>query len=253
MTEDEIHKIAAIEQRQWWYRGTREICFSLLHPFLSSVRLQADPASSRPLQILDVGCGTGGNLIALSRYGHARGIDIEPLCVEYCRQRGLDAALGSMADLHEAPASVDLLTMFDVLYHAEPDETVPILRGMARTITPGGLIAFREPAMNIARGWHDRAVNGRQRFTTGGISASLREAGFEPLRTTYLNTVLFPPIVLVRRLQDLREPDLAKSDVEDTSEPLNTLLLAVLRLERALLKAVDLPFGVSLFAVAKRI
>jgi SAM-dependent methyltransferase len=243
LTEDEIHKIAAIEQRHWWYRGTRDICFSLLQPFLLN----------NSLRILDVGCGTGGNLIALSQYGQARGIDIDPLCVDYCRQRGLDAVLGSMADLREPTASVDLLTMFDVLYHAEPEETVPILRGMARVITPGGLIAFREPAMNIARGWHDRAVNGRQRFTTGGISASLREAGFEPLRATYLNTVLFPPIVLVRRLQDLREPDLAKSDVEDTAEPLNSLLLATLRLERAVLKAMDLPFGVSLFAVARRL
>ena len=248
MTEDEIHKIAAIEQRQWWYRGTRDICFSLLHPHLSAgLKPGVTPV------ILDVGCGTGGNLMALSRYGQARGIDIDPLCVEYCRQRGLDASLGSMTDLHEAAASIDLLTMFDVLYHAEPDETVPILHGMARVIRPGGLIAFREPAMNIARGWHDRAVNGRQRFTTGGISASLREAGFEPLRTTYLNTVLFPPIVLVRRLQDLREPDLAKSDVEDTAEPLNSLLLGVLRFERALLQAIDLPFGVSLFAVARRL
>jgi SAM-dependent methyltransferase len=264
LTEDEIHKIAAIEQRHWWYRGTRDICFSLLEPFLPDrgarlraddsrgVRLRADRGSNPPLQVLDVGCGTGGNLIALSRLGHARGIDIDPLCVEYCRQRGLDAVLGSMADLREPPASVDLLTMFDVLYHAEPDDTVPILRGMANVITPGGLIAFREPAMNIARGWHDRAVNGRQRFTTGGIAASLREAGFEPLRTTYLNTVLFPPIVLVRRLQDLREPDLAKSDVEDTPEPLNSLLLGVLRFEQAMLQAIDLPFGVSLFAVAQK-
>jgi SAM-dependent methyltransferase len=249
LTEDEIHKIAAIEHRQWWYRGTREICFSLLDPYV--VRLEPDPTTA-PLQIIDVGCGTGGNLIELSHYGRARGIDIDPLCVDYCRQRGLDASLGSMTELHEPPASVDLLTMFDVLYHAAPADTVPILRGMAHVVKPGGLIAFREPAMNIARGWHDRAVNGRQRFTIEGISASLREAGFEPLRATYLNTVLFPPIVLVRRLQDLREPDVARSDVEDTPEPLNSFLLAILRLERAVLKEMDLPFGVSLFAVARR-
>jgi SAM-dependent methyltransferase len=246
LTEGEIHKIAAIEQRQWWYRGTREICFSLLEPYLA--RLKSVP----PPRILDVGCGTGGNLLELSRYGDARGIDIDPLCVDYCRQKGLDVSLGDMFNLQQPPASVDLLTMFDVLYHAEPDQTVPILRGMANAITPDGLIAFREPAMPIARGWHDRAVNGRQRFTIGGIARSLRDAGFEPLRTTYLNTILFPPIVVVRRLQDLREPDLAKSDVEDTPEPLNSLLLGVLRFERALLQTIDLPFGVSLFAVARR-
>ena len=243
MTEDEIHKIAAIEQHQWWYRGTREICFSLLRPFL---------AGRRPLEILDVGCGTGGNLLALRRYGHIRGIDIDPLCVDYCRRKGLDVSLGSMTDLGQPRASLDLLTMFDVLYHVEPPETAGVLRGMAEAIRPGGLIAFREPAMHVARGWHDRAVNGRQRFSRSGIAASLRAAGFEPLRITYLNTVLFPPIVLVRRLQDLRQPEVAKSDVEDTGEPVNSLLLGILRVERALLRITNLPFGVSIFAIAKK-
>ena len=253
LTPEEIHKIAAVEQRQWWYRGTRDICFSLLQPLLTrGTTRPAAVASARPLEILDVGCGTGGNLRELSRYGHARGIDIDPLCVEYCRRRGLDVSLGTMTDLHEPPASIDVLTMFDVLYHADPPETVPILQGMARAVTPGGLIAFREPAMDIARGSHDRAVNGRQRFTRPGITASLRAAGFEPLRVTYLNTLLFPPIVLVRRLQDWRDPKRAHSDVEDTPEPLNSLLLALLHLERSMLRAIDLPFGVSLFAVGQR-
>jgi SAM-dependent methyltransferase len=243
VTEDEIHKIAAIEQRQWWYRGTREICFSLLDPFLP-------PNASR--RILDVGCGTGGNLLALARYGRPRGIDIDPLCVDYCRQKGLDVSLGDLFNLQQPPASLDLLTMFDVLYHAEPADTVPVLRGMADAIRPGGLIAFREPAMDLARGSHDRAVNGRQRFTTHGISRSLRAAGFEPLRVTYLNAVLFAPIVAVRRLQDLRHPGLAKSDVDDTVEPINSVLLGILRLERAALRFMNLPFGVSLFAIARR-
>jgi SAM-dependent methyltransferase len=243
LTEDEIHKIAAVEQSHWWYVGTREICFSLLDPYIPS----------RPaLQILDVGCGTGGNLLALSRYGTVHGIDIDPLCVDYCRRKGLDVSLGTMTDLQQPPSSIDLLTTFDVLYHAEPHETVGILRGMADVVRPGGLIAFREPAMPIAGGWHDRAVNGRQRFTVGGVSTSLRDAGFDPLRVTYLNTVLFPPIVLVRRLQDLRAPSGQASDVEPTPEPLNSLLLGVLRVEKALLRKTDLPFGVSLFAVARR-
>ena len=243
VTDEEIHKIAAIEQRQWWYRGTREICFSLLHPFISD---------RRPRHILDVGCGTGGNLLALSRYGQARGIDIDPLCVEYCRQKGLDVSAGTMFDLHEPASSIDLLTMFDVLCYAKPSQTVSVLRGMATAVKPGGLIAFREPAMHIARGWHDRAVHTNQRFTTGGISRSLREARFEPLRVTYLNSVLFPPIVAIRRLQDFWKPSHAQSDVEDTAEPLNALLLGILRFERAVLSAVDLPFGVSLFAIARR-
>ena len=243
LTEDEIHKIAAVEQRQWWYRGTREICFSLLEPYL---------ANRPPLDILDVGCGTGGNLLVLKQYGRARGIDIDPLCVDYCRQKGLDVSPGSMEELGQPRTSLDLLTMFDVLCQAEPGEHVKILSGMADTLRPGGIIAFREPAMAIARGWHDIAVNIRKRFDTVGTAAVLRAAGFEPLRLTYLNTLLFPPIVLLRRLQRARQPEFAKSDVEDTGEPINAVLLALLRLERTMLRASNLPFGVSLFAIARK-
>jgi len=243
LTEDEIHKIAAVEQRQWWYRGTRDICFAVLDPYIAG----------RPaMDILDVGCGTGGNLLVLQRYGRARGIDIDPLCVEYCRRKGLDAAVGSMEELGQAPASLDLLTMFDVLNQAMPDRHVPILRGMADALRPGGIIAFREPAMSVARGWHDTAVNIQKRFDKPGLTSLLRAAGFEPLRITYLNTLLFPPIVLLRQLQRLKQPTLAKSDVEDTAEPINSVLLGLLQIERAMLRVTDLPFGISSFAIARK-
>jgi SAM-dependent methyltransferase len=243
LTEDEIHKIAAVEERQWWYRGTRDICFALLDPFI---------ARRASMEILDVGCGTGGNLLRLNRYGRARGIDVEPLCVHYCRAKGLDVSLGSMEELGQPRASLDLLTMFDVLCRADPREAVGIVSGMADVLRPGGLIAFREPAMPSAHGWHDQAVNIRQRFTRGSVTALLHAAGFEPLRITYLNTLLFPPILLLRRLQRSRQPQFAKSDVDDTAEPINSLLFALLRIERTLLRATDLPFGVSLFAVARK-
>jgi len=243
LTEDEIHKIAAVEQRQWWYRGTRDVCFAVLDPFI---------AGRPPMDILDVGCGTGGNLLLLQHYGRSRGIDIDPLCVEYCRKKGLDVSLGSMEELGQPRTSLDLLTMFDVLCQAEPDQHVGILRGIADVLRPGGIIAFREPAMTIARGWHDTAVNIRKRFDKPGLAVLLRDAGFEPLRITYMNTLLSPPIVLLRQLQRRQKATVAKSDVEDTREPINSLLLGILHVERALLSGMDLPFGVSLFAVARK-
>ena len=77
-------------------------------------------------------------------------------------------------------------------------------------------------------------------------------AGFKPLRITYLNTLLFPPIMLLRQLQNALAPTRAVSDVRATAEPLNTLLLSVLRAEKQMLRFTNLPFGVSLFAVARK-
>ena len=242
--EDEIHTIAAVESSHWWYRGTREICFDLMEPFLPS---------RRPLRVLDVGCGTGGNLLRLAALGEVRGLDPSPLCVEYCRRKGLACAQGSMSDLSAVPGPFDLVTMFDVLSQAPAAETIAILSGIQRVLAPGGVLVFREPAMAIARGAHDRAVGIQHRFTRRSIREALLRAGLEPLRITYLNTLLFPPIVAVRRIGDLvSRGERVKSDVRPTEGVVNTLLLSVLRVETRILRLVDLPFGISVFAAARK-
>ena len=243
MTPDEIHRIAALETSHWWYRGTRDICMALLRPHI---------AGRVPLRILDIGCGTGGNLAVLTEFGQARGIDPDPLCVDYGRRKGLECGLAGMLDFEAPPASLDLVTLFDVLTQVDRDQFPLVLSRIATALVPGGLLAFREPALPIARGAHDRAVNIHHRFKASEVGALLDNAGFEPLRVTYLNTLLFPPIVLARRLQDTLFPSLTASDVRQTPAFLNALLLWVLRAEKQLLRIGNLPFGVSLFTVARR-
>lgn len=243
MNADEVHKMAAVEASHWWYVGTREICLSLLMRHIDG---------SQPPRILDIGCGAGGNLAELTRLGPARGLDLDPLCVDYTRRRGLECSLGNMLDFEAPAASLDLVTFFDVATHLGRGRFPDVLSRIADVLTPGGVLAFREPAMPMARGSHDRAVDVRHRFTAPDVRRCLEEAGFEPLRITYLNTLLFPPIVLLRQLQNALAPTRAVSDVRPTPEPLNALLLGVLRLEKRLLRFTDLPFGVSVFAVARK-
>ena len=157
-----------------------------------------------------------------------------------------------MLDFDVPPASLDLITFFDVATHLGRDQFPAVLARVAAALAPGGVLAFREPAMPVARGSHDRAVDVRHRFTAPDVRQCLEEAGFEPLRITYLNTLLFPPIVLLRQLQNALTPTRAVSDVRPTAEPLNTLLLSVLRGEKQMLRFTDLPLGVSLFAVARK-
>ena len=235
--------MAAVEASHWWYVGTREICLALLRPHIAGLK---------PLRILDIGCGTGGNLAELARLGPARGIDLDPLCVDYTLRRGLECSLGNMLDFEAAPASLDLITFFDVATHLGRDKFPAVLAHVGAALAPGGVLAFREPALPVARGSHDRAVHVLHRFRAPDVRHCLEHAGFEPLRITYLNTLLFPPIVLLRQLQNVLAPDRAVSDVRPTPEPLNTLLLSLLRIEKQALRFTDLPFGVSLFAVARK-
>jgi 2-polyprenyl-3-methyl-5-hydroxy-6-metoxy-1,4-benzoquinol methylase len=245
LTDAEIHTIEEVELSHWFYRGMREACATLMEPFL--------PAR-RPLRVLDIGCGTGGNMLQLASLGEVHGIDPNPLCVGYSRRKGLACEEGSMTDFSRVPPPFDLVTMFDVLNQADPSDVVPILSGVYRALSPNGLLVLREPAMRIAGGAHDRATGIQQRFVRADVRDTLQSAGFEPLRITYLNTLLFPLIVLRRRLGDVvMGSEHAASDLQPTRGWLNALLLGVLRAEGRLLRMVDLPFGVSIFAVARKL
>ena len=253
LSQEEIHKIAAVESEHWWYRGMREMFFALLAPYLGGSAQQDSPSGGlQQLRILDIGCGTGGNLIELSTLGEARGIDADPLCVEYCRHKGLDVRLGTMERLEERPGSFDLVTTFDVICQADRTHAEHIFRGIADALAPGGLLALRESAMPIAAGAHDRAVGIRHRFTRADLGSLLTRVGLEPLRLTYVNSLLFAPIVLQRRIGNMIDPTFTESDVKPAPAPLNSALLEVLRLEKHLLRLTDLPFGVSVFAIARK-
>ena len=243
MIPEEIHKIAALEGSHWWYVGMREISVSMLRPF----------TKGRDLRILDVGCGTGGNLRMLSAFGEARGVDIDPLCVDYCRKQGLSCDQRAMGSLNQAPGSLDLVTMFDVLTQAESGAADATLAEINTALAPGGLLAFRDPAMRIAGGTHHYAAGVQFRYSKPEVLSLLARTGFEPLRVTYLNTLLFPPIVVTRRLQDIAGGrSRTDSDVQPAAAPIQAALLAVLRLEKRLLRLTDLPFGVSVFTVARK-
>jgi hypothetical protein len=80
----------------------------------------------------------------------------------------------------------------------------------------------------------------------------LRGAGFAVLRVTYWNAILLPLLLARRRLWRRAAGLPPRSDLTVLPEKLNALLSATLDLERFLLSRVDLPFGSSVFAVARK-
>src|SRR5262249_57256498 len=80
MEFSEYTTMFGLEDRHWWYVGLRQLLLSL---WARHVRAE------RPA-VLDVGCGTGANLIALNGVAaKLAGIDFAPEAVRFCRTRGL--------------------------------------------------------------------------------------------------------------------------------------------------------------------
>ena len=99
--------------------------------------------------VLDLGCGTGENLVPLVKRGaEVIGIDISPELVELARERlgsyGLTATLrdGSAYDTGLADESVDVVFSMALLHHLD----LPSARKeIHRILRPGGLFILREP------------------------------------------------------------------------------------------------------------
>ncbi len=246
MERSEYEALAQVESSHWWFGGMRAITATLLDPLYAH-------RQGRPLRILDAGCGVGGNVRFLRRYGNVVGIDLAPEALELGAPQ-LPGALAraSVLALPFADASFDLVTSFDVLYHrGVPNEAVA-LRETHRVLGPGGRLLLRLPAYEFLRSKHDRAVHTRRRYTASDIRELLEMSGFYIERCSYVLSTLFP-LALAQRLLEKAIPPLEQTD-SDLAPPapnVNRIMRAPMALEAAWLSVGGkLPFGLSVVCLA---
>lgn len=244
MDPAEYHTIYTVEDRHWWYVGMRHITLALLN---EAYGRRTD------LRILDAGSGAGAAMGYLARYGRVSGIDLSPLALGYCWERGLRRlSQASVTALPFAAASFDLVTSFDVLYHRAVGDYGHALREFHRVLQPGGRVLLRLPAYDRLRGRHDVVIHTARRFSAPELSESLREVGLAVERLTYANTLLFPLALAKRLLEPWLPAAPGQSDVSPNSPWIDGVLAAVLGAEARWLRRRDLPFGLTVVALARK-
>ena len=192
-------------------------------------------------------------LAYLARYGSAEGVDIDAEAIDYCHARGLKKVTQAPAEsLPFDDGTFDLVTALDVVEHTDDD--VAVLREMRRVLRPGGTLLLTVPAYRFLWGRQDEINLHKRRYTAPQMRERLRAASLEVLRLTYINAVLFPAIAAVRLARHVMpEPKKLQSDFTfPAPRPVNGLLGAVFGAERYVLKRFDIPFGVSIMALARR-
>ncbi len=234
------------EETHWWFLARREIILMLIRRMIEQQVLPQPP-----MQILDYGCGTGSLTRSLNQFGDVCGVDESEEAIQFCHQRGMDN-VKRIHSVNELPADTyDLIGSFDVLEHIDDD--LHILGEFKRMLKPGGILFITVPAFHILWGGEDVVSQHKRRYRRKDLVTKQRQCGFEIIKASYFNTILFPLILTVRLFnRGFRPKSISQSDVHQVSPLLNTLLCRLFAFERLVLKDVTFPIGASLLTIAKK-
>jgi len=239
-----IEATARAEQDHFWFRGFRRF----VAPFID----QSIDGRTNP-RILDCGCGTGYNMTWLRRQGAVVGIDYNGLALEVARERGERAvARATAVRLPFVDDHFDLVTSFDVIYGLEDDDEKAAVREMFRVLRPGGHLVLNVAALELLRGNHSVLGGEIRRYSRTLLAERLTRAGFEIRRITYTNASIFPLIAAVRLMQRIGGHRESQDEIAVPPPPVNAALSALLAVEAAALRVVNMPFGSSLLTIARK-
>jgi SAM-dependent methyltransferase len=233
-------RMAEIDAEHWWFAARRRIVSALIR---DQAPLKADA------EILEVGAGTGSNLMMLQGLGHVDAIEPDDKARALASRRaGIHVEGGMLPDrVHLLDGHYDLIVLLDVLEHIEDDRGS--LRVLRDKLAPGGRMVLTVPASPWMWSAHDVAHHHKRRYTARTLRATFEAAGLRVRHMSHFNTLLYPLIAAARIIGRLRHRE--GSDEAMPAPLLNGLLQHVFAAERHWVTRGALPFGVSLLAVVE--
>ncbi len=221
---------------------------AITHALLGKLTLPDGP-------VVEVGCGGGQMLGELAHRYAARptiGLDLHPLALAQAQRVLPSPVMLGQSALPHLPLpdnALALLVALDVFDQNGVDLDAALAEGF-RVLRTDGALVLRVSAHPRLFGPHDIAFHTGRRYTRRDLSAALAAAGFAIQRLTYANLLLSPPVAALRLVQRWGWMRWRADTYEQGL--LHTIAARLLHREAAWVARGDLPWGISLCAVARK-
>lgn len=243
---------ADIEQRHWWFVARRQIIRRIVGEIL--------PPSPNAW-ILDVGCGTGGNIAELAADYRCIGVDTSPEAIELASKRfpHVKFLCGTAPEaVVDWLPQIRIVLLMDVLEHVADD--LGLLSRLVLAATPGTYFLITVPADPRLWSGHDVAFGHYRRYEPEVLQRLWLDLPVQPVFMSHFNSRLYPLVKLKRSISRRRGETggLAGTDFRLPSRPVNRVLQRIFAGEsRRLIGALrheceGYRSGVSLIALLQR-
>lgn len=240
--KDHFRTLAKLESSNFWFKGRNRIIVWILKKHFPFA-----------VNLIEIGCGTGFVLSAISRKFPRISLSGSDLYLEglHFAVKRLPSAKFYQIDASRIPfhGEYDVIGSFDVLEHIRDDRAV--LKEMKRALKDDGGLIITVPQHPFL--WSDFDVSSChiRRYTRRELITKLRQAGLKPIFVSSFVTFLLPVMYLTRFML---ERDKLKSTSWGLTLPriMNTIFECFLLLEQLFIQfGFSMPIGGSLIAVAK--
>jgi SAM-dependent methyltransferase len=194
-SSDFFGDLASAEEKNFWFRGRNKLILWAIKKYCQKFE-----------RFIEVGCGTGFVLHAISRSFPKRlmlGTELFTAGLKHAGRRVPEVQLIQM-DARNIPFTkeFDLVGAFDVIEHIIDDRKV--LSEISRAVKPGGHLVLTVPQHPWLWSKSDTYAKHQRRYSKSELHEKIESAGFEVVRSTSFVSILMPALILSRYLDRLR-------------------------------------------------
>lgn len=181
---------AQIEEKHWWFSARRTILRKLLHEIIPP---------SKKIRIVDIGCGSGGNIAALAQDYSCIGVDPSAEAIQLAQSRFPAVSFIQSSTWEKTSpliASAQGVLLTDVLEHVPNDFL--FFSELLSYVSPGAHLIITVPADRSLWSPHDVGVGHHRRYEKSDLEELWDGLPVSVKLISHFNSRLYPLVKALR-------------------------------------------------------